>query len=256
MGDASRPSGASTRRRFQAILFDLGSTLIYFDGEWELIRPQRDTVLIGHLHAAGFYPPEQAFLEQFNNLMRSYYIERDTEFIETTTAFLLRSLLTEWGFTNIPEAVIRSTLASMYAISQAYWKPEDDAHPVLQALKAQGYPLGLISNAGDDTDVQTLVDNANLRGYFDVILSSAAMGIRKPNPRIFLAALEHWGVQPPLAAMVGDSLGADILGARNAGLYSIWIKRRAETAANRAHEDTIQPDAVISTLSELLGLLK
>ena len=55
--------------------------------------------------------------------------------------------------------------------------------------------------------------------------------------------------------MVGDSLGADILGARNAGLYSIWVTRRADTAANRAHKDTIQPDAVISTLSELPPLL-
>jgi HAD superfamily hydrolase (TIGR01662 family) len=144
----------------------------------------------------------------------------------------------------------------MYTVSQAHWLPETDAHATLQTLREQGYRLGLISNAGDDADVQTLVDKAGLRSYFDTILTSAAMGIRKPNPRIFLAALEHWGYRPSQAAMVGDSLGADILGARNAGLFSVWITRRAETAANHAHGDTIQPDAMISTLSELPEFLR
>lgn len=241
---------------FQAILFDLGSTLIYFDGDWEEIQASRDAVLIQRLHRAGITPDGKVFLSQFDELMKAYYAERETEFIEHTTAYLLLTLLAEWGYTKVSEEVIRSALADMYAVSQAYWKPEIDTHPTLQALQAQNYKLGLISNAGDDADVQTLIDQAELRPYFDVILTSAAQGIRKPNPRIFLNALECLGLRPSQAAMVGDTLGADILGARNAGLFSIWITRRAETSANRAHEDTIQPDAVIASLSELLPLLK
>jgi FMN phosphatase YigB (HAD superfamily) len=99
------------------------------------------------------------------------------------------------------------------------------------------------------------VDKAGLRSYFQVILSSASLGIRKPNPSIFRAVLERLGVSPAQAVMVGDSLGADILGAHNAGMRAIWITRRAATPANRAHEDTIRPDAIISTLSELPALL-
>jgi FMN phosphatase YigB (HAD superfamily) len=38
-------------------------------------------------------------------------------------------------------------------------------------------------------------------------------------------------------------------------MQAIWITRRAGTAANRAHQDTIQPDAIIATLSELPALL-
>jgi FMN phosphatase YigB (HAD superfamily) len=56
--------------------------------------------------------------------------------------------------------------------------------------------------------------------------------------------------------MVGDTLGADILGAHNAGLLAIWITRRAETPANQAHQDTIQPDVTIDTLSELPDVLE
>jgi FMN phosphatase YigB (HAD superfamily) len=55
--------------------------------------------------------------------------------------------------------------------------------------------------------------------------------------------------------MVGDTLGADILGAYNAGIYSIWITRHAESPANRAHADTIQPDAKIESLEDLYPLL-
>ena len=252
---AHNPDQYIVMKRFDAILFDLGSTLIYFDAEWEQVRPQRDAILISRLEAAGIYPPAEAFLERFDTQLFAYRRERETEFIEHTTAYLLRSILMEWGYNNVPDEAIRQALAGMYSVSQANWKAEEDAHPTLGWLRQQGYSLGLISNAGDDADVQTLVDQADLRSYFDVILTSAALGIRKPNPLIFQTALRQWGYSPSQAAMVGDSLGADILGAKNAGLYSIWITRRAETSANRSHEDTIQPDAVISALSELPALL-
>jgi putative hydrolase of the HAD superfamily len=111
--------------------------------------------------------------------------------------------------------------------------------------------MGLISNASDDADVQRLVDNAGIRGYFDFVLSSAACGIRKPNPSIFNIGLEHWRLAPREAVMVGDTLGADILGARNAGIYGIWVTRRADRPANRDHAGTIQPDGQIETLAEL-----
>ncbi len=55
--------------------------------------------------------------------------------------------------------------------------------------------------------------------------------------------------------MVGDTLNADVLGGQNSGLYTVWVTRRADSAANRAHQDAIRPDAVIDTLAELPGLL-
>ena len=104
--------------------------------------------------------------------------------------------------------------------------------------------------------VQTLVDKASLRPYFDLVLSSAACGVRKPSPRIFRIALEHWGVGPSHAVMVGDTLGADILGAHNAGIFSIWVTRRADTPANRVPAETVTPDAVIDNLAQLPALLE
>lgn len=241
---------------FDALIFDLGSTLIYFDGDWPEVYSQADIELVRYLGAAGLAVGSEKFLEEFRARLEAYHAERESEFIEYTTAYTLRSLLADWGHSEVRDEVIVSALEAMYRVSQAYWKAEKDAAPTLKKLREQGYRLAIISNAGDDADVQTLVDEAELRNYFEVILSSAALGIRKPHPRIFEIALEALETQPSRAAMVGDTLGADILGANNAGIFSIWVTRRADVPANRAHSDTIKPDAVIRTLGELPDLLQ
>jgi HAD superfamily hydrolase (TIGR01662 family) len=243
------------KNRFAVVLFDLGSTLIYFDADWTKIFPESTDRLLDSLRNAGLELEESVFLASFQEQIRAYYVERETEFIEYTTAYILRRVLSDFGYPDPADALLRSALTEMYAVTQQYWKVEADAHQTLEQLKREGYRLGLVSNAGDDADVQRLIDNAGLRPYFDVILTSAAQGIRKPNPRIFWTALEDLNANPSQAAMVGDTLGADILGAKNAGVYSLWITRRASTPANLSHQDTIQPDAVIATLEELPLLL-
>jgi FMN phosphatase YigB (HAD superfamily) len=143
----------------------------------------------------------------------------------------------------------------MYAVSQSHWLPEEEAVSTLESIQSRGIRMGLISNAGDDTDVQVLVDKARLRPFFEIVLSSAACGIRKPNPQIFHLALEQMNASPQEAYMVGDTLRADVLGASNANIFSIWITRRADNPANRSHTDNIVPDATIEGLAELPPLL-
>jgi putative hydrolase of the HAD superfamily len=241
--------------RLRAVIFDLGNTLIYFDGAWPEVMAQADRQLLAYLRSAGLVLDEAGFLELFRARLDEYYEERESEFIEHTTAYVLGNVLAELGHGEVSEALLEPALESLYAVSQAHWKREPDTLPTLRTLQEQGFPLGLISNASNDADVQVLVDNAKIRPYFDFVLTSAAVGVRKPNPLIFKIALDKWGASPNQVAMVGDTLGADILGARNAGLFSIWLTRRADTPANRDHLDTIQPDAKIETLSELLPLI-
>jgi len=237
------------------ILFDLGNTLIYFDGHWPEVFARADNQLWQALQAAGLEFPQEKFVTQFRMRLDAYYVQREAEFIEHTTAYILRGLLAELGYPQVEDEIILPVLEQAYAITQAHWKIEEDTHETLQELQALGYRMGIISNAGDDHDVQRLVDQAMIRPYFDVILSSAAYGLRKPNPRIFEHILKTWEAHPHQAVMVGDTLGADILGAQHAKLLSIWITRRADTPANRAHADTIQPDHRISTLKELPTLI-
>ena len=72
-------------------------------------------------------------------------------------------------------------------------------------------------------------------------------------PRIFEIALSNWYFLPAEAVMVGDNLDADVGGAKTAGLYAIWLTRRAGRRAGT--EMTVQPDASLSALWELPAFL-
>lgn len=241
--------------RIRAVLIDLGNTLLYFDGNWPQVFSQADQELARELINAGLDLDQEAFIREFRARLMVYYEQREAEFIEHTTAYVLKDVLAEFGHEHISEATLQPALRRMYIVSQAHWLLEEETIPCLEALKRQGYQLAIVSNAGDDADVQSLVNNTNIRRYFDLILTSAACGIRKPNARIFEFALERLKVSPKQAVMVGDKLGADILGAHNASIFSIWVTRRADTPANRDHRDTIKPGAVISSLDELPELV-
>ena len=247
-----KPAG----RHFEAIIFDLGGTLIYFEGSWSEVMTEAGAELHRSLREAGLELEQDAFMQEFHTQLETYYVERESDYREYTTLYVVQKVLQGWGYTDVQESVIREGLKAMYAVTEGHWHVEQDAALTLETLGGKGYRLGLISNAGDDADVQTLVDNADLRDYFDLIITSAAEGIRKPSPHIFHKILKFWGIEPSQAAMVGDTLGADILGARKAGLYSIWITRRADNPANQALAAEVFPDATIATLGELPGLIE
>ena len=101
----------------------------------------------------------------------------------------------------------------------------EDTLSTLTVLKQRGYILGVVTNRHYGgrpfhEDLQTL----GLLDYFeyDHMAISADLGIRKPNPDIFMYALNRLCVPPEEAAMIGDSLKADILGAKMLNLLAIW----------------------------------
>ena len=121
-------------------------------------------------------------------------------------------------------------------------------------MKSKNYKLGIFSNAGDDKDVQTLVENFGIRPHFDFVLTSAACFYRKPHARAFEIALARWNIPPEEAAMVGDSLQADIYGAKSLNMQTVWITRRAQFTADE--EQRIHPDFSLPGLNELYTALE
>jgi len=169
---------------------------------------------------------------------------------------VLRQVLEVLGAPTPGEAVIARALAAMFAVSEARWGPMPGLHPMLDELRARGYRLGLISNASDVANVERLLNLAGLEGAFDPQLVSAAEGVRKPDPSLFLRVLTAWKLPPEAVVMVGDTLGEDILGAQRAGLRSIWFTPDADTAANRALEGSLRPEATAADLLALPDLIR
>lgn len=240
---------------FRVIYFDLGNTLLYFDENWDEVHQQAVLALGQNLNFLGVDIEPGILAAEFDRRVKIYYEKRDIDLIEHTTAFVLRDLLESVGYSNPQDELIRSGLDAFYSTFQPHWQLEKDTIPTLKSLKAMSYRIGLITNAGDALDVNTLIDRAGIRSYLDRIWISANVGVRKPNPRIFEIALDSMNVRPKEAVMVGDSLNADILGANTIGMSSIWITRRADRAENDKYRTRVYPEEVITTLAELPSLL-
>ena len=83
------------------------------------------------------------------------------------------------------------------------------------------YKLGVISNNFGNT--RGWCDEYELSPLFDVILDSTVFGVAKPDPKIFEAALSELGVSAAEAIYVGDSYNADMVGAKNVGMWTAWM---------------------------------
>jgi HAD superfamily hydrolase (TIGR01662 family) len=244
------------RMTINGVIFDLGSTLIEFRGEWSDVLARQSSDLIAHLRDRGIDLNFDLFTVRYQTLINQFYTRGQQDWIEYTAEYTLRYALIEFGYTDLPDELISSALAAAFAYGEKLWRPFLDVYRTLDKLKARGYRLAIVSNARDAANVERLIDNAQLRPWFDPIVISAKVGVRKPNPRIFKIVLDQWRLPPGQVVMVGDMLGADVLGAHNAGLRAVWVTMQAERSANDAHADTIVPDATIASLSELSGVLE
>ena len=126
----------------------------------------------------------------------------------------------------------------------------DDVHDLLEAARAAGLPLGLITNGPSDTQ-RTKVGALGIEPWFRTVVISGEVGVAKPETAIFEAALRGLGVEREGAWHVGDNLGTDVAGANAAGLTSVWLNRRGALRAASYPE----PDVEIRSLSELIPLL-
>lgn len=242
-----------SRNFLRAVIFDLGGTLMYERASWHQVTAQGDEALTRYLIEQGLELNLSTFPIEFRRRLNEYFMQREQDLLETTYTFVLLELLKDKGYATISDAVVRRALDHLFAITQTNWILEDDTAPTLRKLEQDGYRMGLISNAGDDQDVHQLIRRFEIAQYFDFILTSAQCSYRKPHPRIFELAIANWYFLPSETVMVGDNLDADIRGAKSAGLYGIWISRRAGSSSE--DEPRVQPDATISSLTELPALL-
>lgn len=238
------------------VIFDLGSTLIEFRGDWGDIFRSMSSDLIAYLRDHGFHLDFEKFDRRYQEVVDQFYTRGQQDWIEYTAEYTLRYTLAEFGYPEVSDQVLKESLAAAYAQGELLWQPFGEVVRALDTLKELGYKIGLISNARDAANVERLIDQARLRPWLDPIVISANVGVRKPNPHIFKLVLDYWQLPPEQVVMVGDMLGADILGAHNVGMRGVWATMQTDREANAAHVHTIVPDATITSLLELLPLLE
>ncbi len=102
---------------------------------------------------------------------------------------------------------------------------------ILQYLKPK-YQMHIITNGFEEVQYKKM-KNSELLPFFDKIITSEEVGVKKPNPKIFRYALEKSAANPKESIMIGDNFEADILGAKNVGMHTIFCEFNGEIATEK-----------------------
>ena len=103
----------------------------------------------------------------------------------------------------------------------------DDAKRLLARAAKDNLLLGVLSNATGYLTRQKLVATG-IADMFSFIGSVDELGVGKPDPQAYLVACSDWGLPPQRVGFCGDDLARDAVGARDAGLWGVWLDRRAQ----------------------------
>ena len=122
---------------------------------------------------------------------------------------------------------------------------------VLEHLKQAGYPMVLVSNFYGN--INQVLKDAEIEGYFKEVIESAVVGVRKPNPAIFALGVCALDLPASQVLVVGDTYGKDIIPAHKLGCHTLWIKG---LQWEEKQVDESIPDGIIRKLSEMAEFLK
>ena len=232
----------------RAIFFDLGGTLFSNRQIPVACMPVLEEAAQRLGIEGGLAGIGRAFVEatRWTNgryLNRPYYLHRD---LFQDTAARLRDELgleaapdfNEWFYEAQRAVMIRQMVL------------REDCLETLEALRSRGFRLSLVSNIDDDF-LDPMLENLQLRPYFDHWISSEAARSCKPDGGIFRLALERAGCRPEEVIFVGDSRVHDIQGAGAAGIRSVLIIEEGGVSHLDDENFAVDPDFVIEALSEL-----
>ena len=125
-----------------------------------------------------------------------------------------------------------------------------DSRPLLERLSKRHQKLGIISNVSSHDVAVEILRKVGLLDYFQSVVTSAFVGIRKPDPGIFLYALMQFGLKPDEAVIVGDSEKHDVWGGKITGMKTILVKKGNlhEGLADHEFESLAQATATLEAL--------
>lgn len=137
------------------------------------------------------------------------------------------------------------------------WEVFPEVHDVLRELRGRGVRLGVVSNA--PSDLPQFLDRLGITPLVDFVVVSALEGVRKPDRRIFAAALDRAGVAPEAVVHVGDMYLEDVLGGRAVGVRPLLMERGRRALFPNFRESegrSLDAESVVSDLAQVLQRLE
>jgi len=225
----------------EAVTFDLWGTLFYTRNYGEFRLPALNRLLMVN----DVYLDEDELNEAYMAGWRhSSHVIRTEGNRHVQTAEIVDRVLSEVGLVDPPN---RDEIVRMYEEAVLMDPPrlKEGATETLAALHGM-YRLGLVSVTGVSAGrlMRGILEKQGALGCFEALAFSDEVGYVKPDPRLFMAALDELGVEPGDAVHVGDSVKSDVLGAKNAGMKTVWLKTRDQAMV-------ATPDRIITRFTQL-----
>ena len=208
----------------KAIFFDWFNTLALYEPPREELHSQAfrefgielepKAVMRGILTADKYFFEENA---------KSPVVKRSPE-EQAKVYYRYQDILATEAGTKVDKELLLKVMARAHQIfKDINFVLFDDVLPTLKALKERGLIIGLLTNASKEAI--SIHRKLGLEPYLDFVVTSEEVGSDKPQPPIFLKALERAGVEASEAVHVGDQYQMDIIGARGVGISPILIDR-------------------------------
>src|SRR3989454_669449 len=185
-------------RPAKAIFFDLGETLVTQNIEDNMVTRNA-------LREISPMLPKRVSPERLFELYREGYKINETirsrHQVEIPIQVWMRQLLERIIEDNPPDQLVTRAIEIIVKARATNGVAFDDAHSTIQKLSGLDVKLGIISNVSSHEVAMGILDNVRLTKYFDAIITSATVGIRKPDPGIFRSALMQFKARPEEAGM-------------------------------------------------------
>lgn len=230
----------------KGVLIDFGGTIDTDGRHWYKVFKQAYSCVAPAIEDALL---RQAYVYAERTLGKNPIINSQFTFYKTleTKLSLQTDFLRENGC-SVTELQSKNILECCYSVVTT--NINKVANPELESL-SERCPLVLVTNFYGN--MNSVLKEFGLDGYFTGIVESAVEGVRKPNPDIFRIAVNRLGVLPADTVMIGDSLSKDILPAMEVGCKSVWLK--GEQWEDESVSATCSPNFTITTLRGISKLL-
>ena len=208
--------------KIKAVLLDFGGTLASGGLDWEPYHESIRNYLISTGNNIEMKELKKALRGALADLNRIRAKGKERTFEEVYSNFLGKlgilhdDEMLEWLHDNF----------KIYYKTSFYPCIEE----LLQEL-ASKYKVAMVSNTMSDQP-KLLLQEADMNKYFDLLVCSRDLGVRKPNPEIFNIVLGKIDAEPSETVHVGDSVEADMYGARDSGITGVWIKSPQQPSWN------------------------
>jgi HAD superfamily hydrolase (TIGR01549 family) len=234
----------------KAVLFDMFDTIMLIEKDHEFYPPSIRR-MYRYLNQRGINVSFEQFESTYISERNKIFAKADLNFDEPHFNVRIVATLRCLGYNcDISSPIVSEATNEFCEEFMKYVRIDADTEETLRALHKK-FRLGVISNFAIPECVIKLLKTSGINELFDVIVVSGAVNKRKPSEEIFKSTLKLMTLCPEEAIFVGDTIDADIEGAKAVGMKAIYIERRVQKASEK-----FSPDQTIKRLCELPSVLE